>query len=63
MRTIELHLDMDEGDLLDASEEILQLVEGDPELCPPLRHLLVAIDDAITDALVEAPRIAPKPTI
>ncbi|HET8605795.1 MAG TPA: hypothetical protein VFL66_02075 [Gaiellaceae bacterium] len=50
MQKIELHVDVPEADLLDASEEIRRLIELDPELCAPLRGLLLGLDDAITDA-------------
>lgn len=50
MQKIELRVDVFEADLLDASEELRRLIDLDPELCPPLRGLLLGLDDAITEA-------------
>ena len=50
MEKIELRIDVPEADLLDASEEIRRLIELDPELCSPLRGLLLGLDDSITEA-------------
>ena len=50
MAMIEVHLTVDERELLDAAEDLERLLErDDDDVAPSLRDLLVAVDDAITD--------------
>lgn len=53
MPHVHLQAEVAEVELLDASEQIWRLVERDGEIFPALRDLLLALDEAITDALVE----------
>ncbi len=53
MCRIQLQLDVPEAELLDASDDVQRLIDGEGEFCPPLRDLLAALDDAITVAFVE----------
>jgi hypothetical protein len=54
MEMIDLRLSLAEEELMDAAENLEWLLErdGDSELLPPFRRLLLALDDAITDAYV-----------
>jgi hypothetical protein len=51
MRTIEFRAAAEPAALLDASDDIQRLLDReDAEVSPPLRTLLLALDDAITGA-------------
>lgn len=58
MAHVHVQAEIPEGELLDVSEQIWRLVERDGEIFPALRDLLLALDDAITDALVEVEPVA-----
>jgi hypothetical protein len=58
MPHVHLQAEVPESELLDASEQIRRLVERDGELFPALRDLLLALDDAITDAFAEVETMA-----
>ena len=70
MGMVELRFAVPEDDLLDLAEDVGRLLERtlDDDLSQPLRGLLFAVDDAITDAfcgeanaLVAAPRSSSSP--
>jgi hypothetical protein len=52
MEMLDLRLRLSEEELLDAAENLRWLLEcdGDGEVLPPFRRLLLALDDVITDA-------------
>ena len=52
MRMIEVQMMVPEDVLVDAGEDVGRLLEQQAEVdvSPPLRSLLLALDDAITDA-------------
>lgn len=58
MAHVHVQAEIPEGELLDVSEQIWRLVERDGEIFPALRDLLLTLDDAITDALVEVEPVA-----
>lgn len=53
MTTIDFRFTTEAAALLDASDDLLQLLEQDGELSPALRALLLALDDAITRAFAD----------
>ena len=55
MRVIEVRLTVPESELLDAAEDVERLLDqaAEDDLSPPLRDVLLALDDAITDSLCD----------
>jgi hypothetical protein len=52
--TIQLRLRVPEPDMLDASDDLQRLLDREGEVCPPLRDLLLSLDDAMTEAFDRA---------
>lgn len=55
MATIDFRLQLAPAELAEAAEDVERLLDGNPalDLCPACRHVLEALDDAITDAVVD----------
>lgn len=54
MCRIQVQIEAADDELLDASDNIRELIDSDGELGVTLREVLLAVDDAITDVFVEA---------
>jgi hypothetical protein len=61
-RTIRLSAELAEQELLDAVEDVERLLEraDEDDICPAMRTLLLALDDALQASRVEPPGTSPR---